>query len=205
MALTPVCASHNMPDKDARHFYIWFSLHGANIIKEGPRHDFVPRYVMRNATMDKEQHQEVIMRFIILCCFALFAAVLSSCKGPTQPTETYGYFLFNREGGGAKTFTVTQTTKIDSVIINVSYYNYNDTVVQFASCSADSDVDSFTALDDALHGRLAITGDFKQSTLPTGTWAFLYVGSDTQRTEITNTDLRNRLLPFEKIVENYLR
>ena len=159
---------------------------------------------MRNATMDKHSHREVIMRLIIAYCFALIAAALSSCKGPTEPTETYDHFLFDREGGGAKTFTVNQTGRADSVVIHVSFYNYRDTVVEFSSCSADSDADSFKALDDALHGRVAIPGDFKQSTLPTGTWAYLYVVRDTQRTEITNTDLRNRLLPFETIVEKYI-
>ena len=39
----------NTPYKAARHFYIWNSLHGANTIKEGSRHDFVRQDVMRNA------------------------------------------------------------------------------------------------------------------------------------------------------------
>jgi hypothetical protein len=143
------------------------------------------------------------MRLIAACCFALLVLDLSSCEGPTQPTETYDHLLFIREGGGAKTFTVTQTSNVDSANIYVSYYNNNDTIVQFSSCSADTNADSFQALDDALRGRIPIPGDFKQSTLPTGTWAFLYVVKDTQRNEITNTELRNRLLLFERIVENH--
>ena len=43
----------NTPYKAARHFYIWNSLHGANTIKEGSRHDFVRQDVMRNAWLLK--------------------------------------------------------------------------------------------------------------------------------------------------------
>jgi hypothetical protein len=54
-----------------------------------------------------------------------------------------------------------------------------------------------------VHGRVIITGDFHQSTLPTGTWAFLYMVRDGQRFEVTNTDLRNRLMGFETLVQQH--
>ena len=49
--------SHNRRYKDAHYVYTWSSLHGAKIIKEGSRHDFVPSYVMchgRGRDSDKE-------------------------------------------------------------------------------------------------------------------------------------------------------
>jgi hypothetical protein len=51
-----------------------------------------------------------------------------------------------------------------------------------------------------LQGKTQIVGDFKQSTLPTGTWSFLYVVKGSEQIEITNTDLRNVLSNFENIV-----
>ncbi len=38
--------SHNRWNKDAQLLYMWNSLHGAHIINEGARHDFVPSYVI---------------------------------------------------------------------------------------------------------------------------------------------------------------
>ena len=43
--------AYNKPEEDARHFYIWFSLHGANLIKEGSRHDFFRRDVSCNCPL----------------------------------------------------------------------------------------------------------------------------------------------------------
>lgn len=145
------------------------------------------------------------MRFIVVCCVALLAFLPSCSSGPTEPTNGFDHLLFVREGAGERTFTVTQASAVDTVEISVSKYNFRDTLVQFPSCSDQSNADVFHALDDALHGRVPIAGDFQQSTLPTGTWAFLYVVHDSQRVEITNTDLRNRLLPFETIVRSHFQ
>ncbi len=44
---------HNRWNKDAHYLYMSSSLHGANTIKEGSRHDFVPPYVMCNCPQSK--------------------------------------------------------------------------------------------------------------------------------------------------------
>jgi hypothetical protein len=157
------------------------------------------------ATAAYENRKEISMRFVLGCFFASLAALLSCSKGPTNPTGELDHLLFVREGGGTKTFTVTQSSNTNTVAISVSKYEFRDTLVEFHSSSESSNGDAFLALDDALHGRVSISGDFKQPTAPTGTWAFLYVVHDSQMVEITNTDLRNRLLPFEMIVRNHFQ
>jgi hypothetical protein len=143
------------------------------------------------------------MRFILVC-IVTSVALLSSCsKGPTNPTVGSGHLLFVREGAGTMTFTVTQSPKVNVVAISVTKYNFRDTLVDFPSSSDNTNADAYLALEDALHDRVSISGDFKQPTAPTGTWAFLYVVRDSQTVEITNSDLRNRLLPLETIVQKH--
>ena len=49
---------HNRWNKDAQLLYMWNSLHGAHIINEGARHDFVPSYVRRNCNQQQEQNDD---------------------------------------------------------------------------------------------------------------------------------------------------
>ncbi len=144
-----------------------------------------------------------------LYCLVLLAPVACDPKfiepGP-QPQPLPGAFesmLFVRKGGGDKAFIVQQTHAPDSVLIAVSEYDFHDTIVQFFSRRDANTDDAFNALDSALDGRIDITGDFKQSQLPTGTWAYFYMIQDSARYEVTNAALRNRLFPFEKIVTSH--
>ena len=130
---------------------------------------------------------------------------MSSCdQGSTGPGIGYfDYFLFVRQGGGDKSFTVQSMPTGGLVEICASRYQFRDTLVQFQCGPDPSSRDAFSALNDALHGRVIITGDFHQSSLPTGTWAFLYLIRDGERYEITNTELRNKLLGFETLVQEH--
>jgi hypothetical protein len=63
---------------------------------------------------------------------------------------------------------------------------------------------SVDALTRALGGEYQIKGDFKQSLLPTGTWVRVYMMQRKSKEEVTNVELRNRLLAFEEIVRSRL-
>ena len=56
-----------------------------------------------------------------------------------------------------------------------------------------------------MNNQIQINGDFKQSTLPSGTWASIYLVTDEKETEVTNTELRNLLLKFEQIIRDKIQ
>ena len=144
------------------------------------------------------------MRIFIPVCLMLLIANISCDQGSTGPSDRiYDHLLFVRSGGGDKSFTVQPLFSFKLVDICVTRYQFRDTLVSFQCNSDQSSASAFNSLDDALHGRVTITGDFRQSNLPTGTWAFLYMVRDTNRFEIMNTDLRDQLLGFETLVQQH--
>jgi hypothetical protein len=134
-----------------------------------------------------------------LCCALLLTSI--SCDEGSNPV--YDHLLFIRQGAGGKVFTISPADSPDAVTIIVTQYWYRDTLVQFRSRRDVISSSSFSAFFQALNGEVQITGDFRQSTLPTGTWAFFYMIRNGEQLEITNTELRNQLLPFETIVNHH--
>ena len=144
------------------------------------------------------------MRILTHVCLILLIANISCDQGSSGPGDRiYDNLLIIRNGGGDKSFTVQTLFSFKLVDICVTRYQFRDTLVSFQCNSDESSASAFSSLDDAVHGRVIITGDFHQSTLPTGTWAFLYMIRDGNRFEITNTDLRNQLLGFETLVRHH--
>ena len=145
---------------------------------------------------------KIIIPLILISSFFFY-----SCKDKsTQPGPTVGYdqMLFNREGGGNLKFTVSPTPSADTFRIMVTQRDYRDTTIQlnisrFTTCAGTCDTLIMT-----LNQQIQIAGDFKQSTLPTGTWAYIYVCRGSDKTEVTNTNLRNSLLSFENLVRTKL-
>jgi hypothetical protein len=134
----------------------------------------------------------------------LLVANISCDQGASGPgIRYYDSLLFVRGGGGDKSFTVVPLQSPKLVEISVTRYQFRDTLVSFQCNSDESSAGAFSSLDDAMHDRVTITGDFHQSTLPTGTWAFLYMVRNSDKSEITNTDLRNQLLGFEALVQQH--
>jgi hypothetical protein len=109
--------------------------------------------------------------------------------------------LFVRQGGGDKAFSVYPTNSADTFHVTVTHFEFRDTTVQLSLARDNGNAAAFDALTQTLHGKSQLFGDFEQSTLPTGTWSYLYVVKGAQRYEITNTDLRNVLSGFENIVK----
>jgi hypothetical protein len=144
----------------------------------------------------------VLMQLIRLLPVALLL-LLASCS--EESMGKFDNFLFVRQGGGEKTFTLAPTHAVDTVEVSISRYDFRDTVIQFRCGSDPSNSVMFVALDNALRGRTLITGDFHQPTNPTGTWAHLYMVRGMTQYEITNTNLRDELLGFEAIIERHLQ
>ena len=125
----------------------------------------------------------------------------SSGDGASGP---FDYLFFVRQGGGDKVFTVNQQPFVGGVSIIVTRIHFRDTVVQFVSAPDQANAVTFSSFDDALHAKIPIEGNFSQPTSDAGSWAYLYMVRAGQRFEITNSELRNRLLGFEALVENKL-
>jgi len=126
-----------------------------------------------------------------------------SCKEKakrTQPSYQYDKMLFIRNGGGDKVFNVIPTTTADAFQVNVSRLDFQDTTITMTLSRDSTNAIVFDALTKSLCGLKRLTGDFQQSTLPTGSWAYIYIVKGNTKTEITNTQLRDTLMAFENIV-----
>ena len=138
--------------------------------------------------------------------FLLLIMILAGCTNDADNiTGTYSSMRFVSQGGGAIDFRLSPTSNPNQLQAFVSNYNYRDTTIRIV---IDRNVDSapyFIAFKKALSGEIGITGDFQQPTLPTGTWAFVYVSCNGKDTEVTNAELRSTLLQFEQLVVNKIQ
>jgi hypothetical protein len=138
-------------------------------------------------------------RILVLAAIAATICLLK-CEYPMQPGQTYASILFVRQGGGEKSFyagTDPVSHKIDMLVTSYDFRDTNYTLSVFVNEGGRlSELISAT-----LQGERTLTGDFRQSTLPTGTWAYLYcVDSSGDSTQITNTALRDSLMALESLV-----
>ena len=135
--------------------------------------------------------------------FLLLIIILAGCKNDTDNiTGTYSSMHFVRQGGGSIDFRLSPTSNPNQLQAIVSQYNYRDTTINVLIDSNADTSPCFIALAKALSSEIDIAGDFQQSTLPTGTWAYVYVSRDGKDTEVTNRELRNTLLQFEQLLVN---
>jgi hypothetical protein len=110
-----------------------------------------------------------------------------------------------RQGGGDLGFVVLpammaewQAGEVFTAI--VSHRNFKDTTIVVAISRDEVGSASSDAFMSSLLGLRQITGDFKQSSLPTGTWVKVYLMNREFKQEVTNVDLRELLLKFEDCV-----
>ena len=138
--------------------------------------------------------------------FLLLIIILVGCENDTDIiTGTYSSMHFVRQGGGAIDFILSLTSNPNQLQAIVSNYNYRDTTIRIV---INSNVDSapyFIVFKKALSSEIDIAGDFQQSTLATGTWAFVYVSCNGKDTEVTNAELRSTLLQFKQLVINKIQ
>lgn len=136
---------------------------------------------------------------------ALFFAIFTSCNNDSDVTisnSKYDSLHFERYGSGQIDFTLVPTENNDQLNVTITKYNSKTTNLQLTLNKNPDNEDFFTTFQEALDGKYQIKGDFEQSKLATGTWAYIYLQSDDKDSEVTNNDLRNSLLEIEQIVKN---
>lgn len=142
--------------------------------------------------------------------FSVFAVLFSltmcmSCGDQsTGPNGPYDFMSFERLGGGDLAFTVTPTFDPGIFAVAVTHREFRDTMITISLLKNSAIAASVEALTRALGGEYQIEGDFKQSSLPTGTWVRVYLVQGESKVEVTNVELRENLLSFEGIVRSRL-
>jgi hypothetical protein len=108
--------------------------------------------------------------------------------------------LFERQGGGNLVFNISRTSSTDTFLVNVTRMEFRDTSIQITLTRNSGTTGLLDTLVESLNGHFQLDGSFTQSTLPTGTWAYVYLVNDKSKKEITNLDLRTTLLKLEPLV-----
>ena len=144
--------------------------------------------------------------------FYIFTLIflLTSCeKNSDESIETvkgfYDYMHVERNGGGQIYFNLYATENSNKIKAVVSKYDFRDTAIVIF---IDKNEDNTIYLNDfskALNNEVQLTGDFTQSTLPTGTWVNYTFVTNNKQIEVTNSDLRNSLLKIEQLVHNNIK
>jgi hypothetical protein len=135
----------------------------------------------------------------------LVALVLESCADPgVGPDGPFQSMQVVRGGGGEMQFSIERSSVSASLLVKITSYYFRDTLITFSLAMEECDQATYAALMSALDGTAVIAGDFTQTTLPTGTWAYVYLVNENSRREVTNVPLRNQLLAFEQLVRNRL-
>ena len=112
----------------------------------------------------------------------------------------YDSMHYVTKGGGQIDFRLYPTTNPNELKAVVNSFSFRDTTVQFYIELSSSNASSFSSLHKAMNNEMQINGDFKQSTLPTGSWTSVYLISNNKEVEVTNSQLRDSLLLFGQIV-----
>ena len=128
----------------------------------------------------------------------LFIVFCTGCK-KDEVKGFYDSMNFVRVGGGDIEFNLYTTGNSNELNAVVIRYAFRDTTIQINIANSDNS-SAFSALNKAMNNQIKLNGDFKQTTLPSGSWAYIYLVNENKQTEVTNTELRNSLLQFEKLV-----
>jgi hypothetical protein len=136
-----------------------------------------------------------------LITIILSILMLTGCKKDTEIVKGfYDSMHFVREGGGQIEFTLTPTDNSDKFIAVVTRFGIRDSTIQIIIDINNENRPALSLLDQAMKSKNQINGDFRQSTLLAGTWAYIYMVTDKKETEVTNTELRNSILQIEQLI-----
>ena len=136
----------------------------------------------------------------------LFILMLIGCKKDTEIVKGfYDSLHFVREGGGQIEFTISSTDNPDMFDAVVTRFGARDSTIHIIIDIDNDNRSTLSILDQAMNNQIQINGDFKQSTLLSGTWAFIYLVTDKKETEVTNTDLRNSILQLEQLIRDKIQ
>ena len=137
--------------------------------------------------------------------FLFLVMILSGCKKDSTVKGFFESMQFVRQGGGQIYFNLYSTDNSNKLKAIVTKYNFRDTTIQIIIDYDDNNALAFSAFQKAMNNQAQINGDFKQSTLYTGTWSYIYFMADNKETEVTSTGLRDLLLKFEPIVRSMIQ
>ena len=83
---------------------------------------------------------------------------------------------------------------------------YRDTTIQVTLNNNIHDAPAFLAFKKAVNNDAQLNGSFKTSTVPTGSWTYIYFASNAgEVTEVTSDELRNSFLGFGQIVKDKIK
>jgi hypothetical protein len=132
--------------------------------------------------------------------------MLTGCK--KDPVIVKGYYEsvhFIREGGGQIEFTITPTGNQDKFNAVVTRFGISDSTIQITVDINTDNKSALSLLDQAMNNQIQVNGDFRQSTLLAGTWAYIYLVTDQRETEVTNSELRNSILKLEQLLRDKIQ
>jgi hypothetical protein len=138
---------------------------------------------------------------LVLAATIAFVSCGDQLTGPSGP---YYAMSLERKGAGDLAFTVAPTVVAGVLSVSVTHREFRDTSIVLSLVNSTAIAASVDALTRALGGEYQIKGDFKQSSLPTGTWVRVYLVQGAGKEEVTNVELRESLLSFEGIVRSRL-
>ncbi len=135
---------------------------------------------------------------IISITFLALVTFFYGCKKDNIVKGNYDCVHYVRSGGNVIDFKVYPTDNTDSVKIVMSSYDNRDTTLQFILVDTNNN-SAFSMFHKAINSQAQINGNYKQSSLLSGEWVYIYAVANGKETEITNNDLRNTLLNFETL------
>jgi len=141
-----------------------------------------------------------------LITIILSILILTGCKKDTEIVKGfYDSMHFVREGGGQIEFTISSTDNSDQFNAVVTRFGISDSTIQIIIDINNENRSALSLLNQAMNHQIQINGDFRQSTLLAGTWAYIYLVTDKKETEVTNTELRNSILQIEQIIKGKIQ
>jgi hypothetical protein len=140
---------------------------------------------------------------IILLC----VAICSGCNKDNEDiTVHFDYMHFVRFGGGSFEFKLYPDENHDIIKTDVILqYHHQDSTIHVSINKNIENESVFYSYYMSMKNEIELSGSFEQTTLYSGTWAFIYFVKDSVETEVTNTRLRDSLLKFERLVRKEIR
>lgn len=139
------------------------------------------------------------MRNITIALFIISLSLLGCKKEDDEIKGFYDYVHYSHEGSGQITFDVYPTNNTDSLNIIIKKYNFRDTTINLKLNNSTNN-EAFSLYYKAINNQYQINGDYKESSLATGVFIDVYVVTKENKTEITNTYLREKLISLEDLV-----
>jgi hypothetical protein len=135
----------------------------------------------------------------LIILFSFF--ICAGCDKETYNlTVYYDSMYLKRRGGGAFEFNLYPTKNPEILRADVIRNKPIDTIIPVTINRSAETRSIFSSYFKAMKNEIELTGDYKPSTLFSGTFVNIYIIKDSVKTEVTNIALRDSLLKFERLV-----